>query len=63
MGYLLEDFACCPKCTTAVSKGLIVEENCFIEHGESAGAWLHFARCVNCGFRHELGQRPSVVLK
>ena len=62
MEYQLEDFRCCPKCTTSVSKGTVVQEDCFVE---KVNVWLTYVKCINCGWRHEIktGYPTSVVLK
>jgi len=58
MEYLLSDFKCCPKCC-----GLIVTDDCFFPQSST---WLHYIKCVNCGWRYELvqgRQQKTVVLK
>ena len=52
MEYQLNDFTCCPKCTTSVSKGRLVEDPCFVDGPISK--WLMYIKCINCGWRYEL---------
>lgn len=56
MDYQLNDFTCCPRCTTKGSAGFLVNEDCYIK---DADVWLKYIKCVNCGWHHEVKALPT----
>jgi hypothetical protein len=46
------EFPCCPKCSNAESLGLLVDDDCYLE---AVSMWLRYKKCVNCGWRIEIG--------
>jgi hypothetical protein len=45
-------FPCCPKCTNSFSMGTLLDDDCYLE---ATSMWLRFKKCVNCGWRIEIG--------
>ena len=46
------EFPCCPKCSNDESLGLLLDDDCYLEQ---TSMWLRYKKCVNCGWRIEIG--------